>query len=249
MRRNQRGQGGLMFVLIAGSLLAVIVFFGWYKQRIMADVADRVENTLIAQEVTSAVAQRVQKIYAEESGCDPDTLDDRLSNLDELGALPAGVSYAVAASKATSGSNERIGLCTGGKGCRQIAVDIENRRYIATAGRVSGTSAITPNCPRDATVKIRVTIENTVYFRRVTLVNTCSYKSCSGGSFDSVTSDVTGNTVTTTACVPLASRRFGALVRATDTTIDLDDLRFARRYLSTGAGNSGDTTFLFGGSG
>lgn len=255
--KHQGGQGGLMFVLITGVILAVIVMFGWSKQQVVASVADRVENAMIAQEVTSAAAQRVQKMYAEEAGCDPDVLDRRLSNLPELGASPpAGLFYAIAATRKAPALpvSERYGLCSGGTGCRQIPADVEGRRYIATIGKVSALAApvapVGPNCPRDATVKIRTTIENAVYFRRITLINTCSFKSCSGGptyaSFDAVTSDVTANTLNTTACASIAARRFGALTQAAHTQVDVNDLRFARRYLSTGAGDSGDTTFLLG---
>ncbi len=250
--KNQFGQGTILYVLIIGLVLAMLVYFGIGKLAYFHKETARLSNTQIAQSVLSSTALKVQQIYANESSCDPKVLDSRLSRLPNVTAADAtarGVALAIA-NPAGGSSNERNNLCSGGsEGCRQFLMDLESLGYLVTVGQVgaSDDGGVTTECPRDATVRLSVTIAGTVYYRRVTLINTCTYTSCGsfGESFDGVTANAGDDNLHATPCDIIPERPFGSIVQAdAETKVTVDDLRWARRYLSTGGGDVGDTTYM-----
>jgi hypothetical protein len=197
-----------------------------------------------------------------ESGCDPNVLDSRLSRLKDIqnaDVTARGVSLAIASPTATT-ANERYNRCVGigasRVGCRQFMLDLDTRAYLVTAGGVATDAPpSTAECPRDANIRLSVTISGTVYQRRVTLVNLCTTTSCGqfSGSLQLSASFNTDANVSsqplTQACAPLGSMYWGnpvvnPVADPSNIYVNVEDLRFARRYLSTGGGDVGDTTYI-----
>lgn len=280
---KQRGQAILMVIMILGALMAVVVIFGAKRQSDISKLVDKLDSSQAAQEAMAAAAKKVQYVYANESGCDPDILDSRLSRLAPVPAATdfgTGMSYAIAqtpmddsaraaaskAAVAALSSDERSNHCTAASGCRQIGVPLENRVYIVTVGAVvtptvDGTSGTHDTCARDATVRLSLAIGGNVFFQRFTLTNICTYKSCVANStvgadldtFDGITAVSTGASgyfTQSLACTGGSSgvpaRWHGSITSSTDSQIVKDDIRWARRYLETGGGGVGETTFMYG---
>lgn len=280
---KQRGQAILMVIMILGAIMALVVIFGAKRQSDISKLIDKLDSSQTAQEAMAAAAKKVQYVYANESGCDPDILDARLSRLPPVPAASdfgTGMSYAVAqvplddpsriaASKvliAALTTDERSNHCTATSGCRQIGVPLESRVYIVTVGAVvtptvDGTTGTHDTCARDATVRLSLAIGGNVFFQRFTLTNICTYKSCIANSsvgsnldsFDGITAVSTGSAgyfTQSLACTGgssgIAARWHGSITQATNSQIVKDDIRWARRYLETGGGGVGETTFMDG---
>lgn len=271
MKIDSRGQAILILILVLGMIISFVVIFGAKRQEDLSVLLDKLENGQVAQEIMAGAAKRVQVIYSAESGCDPDVLDQRLSRLSSVDSLAtsygAGFSFAVAQPTVTADLNARANRCTSPSGCRQLAVPLENRVYIATIGRVATeekeTTATcadgTPRpqqCPRDATVRISTAIEGTVYFQRFSLINICTYTSCgcvestNTDNFTGFLAEATGSFVTQTLpCTGLNSnvpaRFHGSIVSSTPSDINADDIRWGRRFLETGGSTVGETTYMY----
>ena len=238
--------------MITGVFLATLVYFGFQRLNYFNKEVSRLEGAQLAQTVLSSAALRLQQIYANESGCDPQALDLRLNQLPNITSVEDAASFAVAVPKGADGiaTVETQNRCTTATGCRQLLVSVEGRAYLVTAagvGAIASTEAAGTDCPRDATVRVAVTIDRTVYYRRVTLLNICTLLSCGGGaSFEGVVADVSAAAGDTAACVTLPARKYGSIVThiAAAVQVNVDDLRWARRYISTGAGAIGDTTYM-----
>lgn len=261
MHLRQSGQAVLLSVLLLGSIMALIVVFGGKRQNDVHDIVTEMSEAQQATEALTAAARRIQRMYTAEAGCDPDVLDSRLSRLPELPAsadgfgLEAGtMSYAIAQPGAGSAA-ERQNRCAGGVGCRQIGIPLEKRVFVVTVGEVVADDDPDPadpaDCPRDATVRLSVAVNGDLFYRRVTLVNTCTIASCptatSTYSFKGISGTITG-WPSTTACGSLPARMYGSVVSGTVNIISVEDLRWARRYLDTGGGSVGDTTYANGSS-
>lgn len=261
---SQRGQAILMVILILGTIMAGVVIFGSKRQSDSGKLIERLDTSQAAQEVLSAAGKRVQTIYANESSCDPDVLDRRLSNMSNLPsnavtAFGANMSYAVA-QPSLAGVAARAGLCSGGvpagRGCRQFGIPLEGRVYLVTAGLVAtgapDAARAGGDCPRDASIRLSVTIGGNLFYQMFTLINICTYDSC-GTTLDDFTG-VTGyssGTFTdpcTGANANILARWHGSIVSPSPSTnvVTLDDIRWARRYLETGGANIGETTFMAG---
>jgi type II secretory pathway pseudopilin PulG len=265
-----KGQATLMVVLMLGVILAAVVLFGAMRQADMAVLIERLDTSQTAQEVLSAAAKRVQNIYANQAGCDPESLDTRLSCLPAISSDPttfgAGMSFAVAqpANPADLSLDGRTNRCSGtnnatvcpagfaNTGCRQFAVPLENRVYVVTVGAVVTGPPLTAgrDCPRDASIRLSVAVGGNVYFQRFTLINICTLDSCNTtfDDFTGITASAATFTLTaacsgTNANVP--ARRYGSIVSTVNNVINLNDLRWARRYVETGAGGVGETTFMY----
>jgi hypothetical protein len=256
----------MIVVLCLGVIMAGIVFFGHDRQGQTAKAAGRVEQGQSAYEALALAAKRVQSMYANEAGCNPESLDTRLSNLPNLPASPTSSTYLsnnnvaltyIIANPAAS-SPDKENRCTGasGIGCRQMAIPIDTAVFIVTAGLVgrdgSNSRGSGFDCPRDATVFLSTVANSTVYVQRVSLTNICTLQSCAGSGFDTTGNITLSNTTnaTTSACtgsyVGITARHYGAgFTEAGTTTLSLDDLRWARRYLETGGENGGETAYLY----
>lgn len=261
-KSKESGQGLLFLVLIMGSIMAFIIIFGAKRQADVSTLVERLETSQAASEALSAAAKRIQHIYANESGCDPDLLEKRLNRMESLPDSPTalglgtGYTYAIAQPN-VSDSKEREGRCNLGSGCRELAIPIDGRIYVVRAGYIA-----TPNyagaandCPRDATVRLSVAVKGSLYKMRATLINICTLQSCTGSdSFNAPTitaSSAQGWTATmacTGAFAGTGARYRGSMVSATNTVINVDDLRLARRYLETGGGEDGETTYMYVGA-
>ncbi len=270
--KAERGQGLILAIMVLGVIMAGLVMFGYDRSHKVNELIDKLDTSQAAFEALNAAAKRVQNIYSSESGCDPTTFNTRISS---LGTLPAtakdmgthsetGVkeisSYAIA-QPSLADAAARVNRCTAGSGCRQIAVPIDSTYYIVTVGAISRDDPLaareTTDCPRDASVRLSVAVNGNVYFQRFTLTNLCTLASCNcvsgscaeadkGFSNINITSSATGRTL---ACTGLANkvavRAYGSFVNSSNTVISSNDLRWARTYLETGGGASGDTTFLY----
>jgi len=260
MMRNQSGQAILIAVALLGSILALVVVWGSKRQGDVSDLVGDMEVNQSAVEALSSAARRVQRMYSLESGCDPDVLDTRLSRLQALPASAASfdmsstVTYATAQPGAAA-LEDRQNRCTTATGCRQIGIPLEKKVYVVTVGAIAteDKGASVGDCPRDATVRLSVAANGNLYHRRVTLVNICTLASCpasNANSFDGIALTVTaGAWASTTACTGAywtAARRYGSITSATTTAVSVNDLRWARRYMETGAGDTGDTTYADG---
>jgi hypothetical protein len=270
--RNHRGQGVLMTVLLLGMVMAFVIMFGAKRQTDVAVLVSRLDASQTAYEVLAAATKRVQSIYANEAGCDPTSLNLRLSRLVALPVAAsistlnfgASVAYAVAQNNETGAqlsAIERANLCTGlnspAVGCRQLAINLENLVYVVTVGNVvaGDNGGVITDCPRDAVFRVSVAINGSVFSQWASLINVCTLTSCGTGvdSYDKVAPATAGIAVTvgaptTTACATLPSRSYGSLTSAATTTINVDDLRWARRYLETGGGSVGETSYMVGAS-
>jgi len=242
--KKQNGQAALLIVLVLGVILAGLIFFGWSKEAEMSRALSRVDAAQIANEALTAAAKKVQQIYVNDGGCDPDRLETALKNMAALPSSYGGsVVYAIASPDASS-TADRENRCTGGTGCRQLAVEQNGRAYIVNVGRVAADAAVgSGDCPRDATVRLRTTIRQSIFSRRVTLINLCSYTSCAGPSFSDASSNISANSTTSTACNFVPSRQYGDIV-GTTSVINEDDLRWARRYLDSGGADVGYTNYM-----
>ncbi|MGZ3721176.1 MAG: hypothetical protein ACXWR1_22675, partial [Bdellovibrionota bacterium] len=195
--RSQRGQAMVLAVLCIGVVMAGIVMFGSSRSRDSAVTATKVDDSQTAYEALAEAAKRVQTIYANESGCVPETLDTRLSALPNLpaaaGSLGIGMttgtvsatSYAVA--EPSLAGADRQNRCSGGTvGCRQIGVPIDTYIYVVTVGAVTkdGTNprGAGVDCPRDASAFLSVAVNGNLFTQRVTLTNICTYSACNGAS-------------------------------------------------------------------
>ncbi len=264
--RRQDGQAMILAIMCIGVIMATIVIYGSKRVEDMSKVVNKLDNSQAAYEALAAAAKRVQYIYANESGCDPETLDARLSALTELPASPAalgGLSFnsgdlAYAIAQPSLASPQKENRCTGGSGCRQFAIPIDTFLYIVTAGSVSRDSDIrTGDCPRDASVRLSVAVNKNVYFQRVTLTNICSIAACDtdpptgagGRGFSGISLTLSG-AVNTAACTGANSnipiRKYGGgFTEAVATNLTTNDLRWARRFLETGGEGVGETNYLY----
>lgn len=256
--RRQGGQAILLSVLLLGSIMALVVVLGGKRQTDLHRIVLEMNEAQQASEALVAAARIVQRMYSAESGCDPDVLDARLSR---LGALPqnatsfglGNLSYAIAQPKGST-KEARENRCVGGSGCRQIGIPLERHVLIVTVGEIvaDDPDPSGKDCPRDATVQLSVGISGELYYRRVSLVNICTISSCpttSAYSFKGVGGTITSAWPNTTACGLLPARKYGSIVSeaAKPSYISVEDLRWARRYLDTGGGGTGDTTYANGG--
>ncbi|HEY8280684.1 MAG TPA: hypothetical protein VIH99_13730 [Bdellovibrionota bacterium] len=262
--RKQNGQAMMIAILCLGTIMAGVVMFGSRRQENMSKEIGRNDTTQAAYEALASVARRVQFMYSNESACDPETLDNRLSEIQDLPTnvtgLFSGMEYAVAQPNVAS-TTARKNLCSSGsnKGCRQIAVPLDGKVYVVTVGAVSRDDkpgGRVADCPRDASVRLSTTVNKNVYVQNITLTNLCTLKSCTGTGFDS-NSLSTGWTLTgtmqTASCTgsnsTVVARNYGGgfTSSSSTTSMKMDDLRWARRYLETGGGDSGEVTYALGG--
>lgn len=263
---NQRGQAILLTVGMLGTILALVVVFGNKRQSDLADLTAKIANGQGAIEALNSAARKVQRIYASESGCDPDVLDARLKRLVDLPSDPNDLDinanntliYVTAQTKVGLSTAEKQNRCSSGGnnyGCRQIAVPITNKVYVVTVGSVAAetsTAAAGVDCPRDAVIHLSTAVGDNLYHRRVSLTNICTIGSCGANpvSFDDVLNNTppTGS-IRTTACTGphwAFIRYYGTITNSANEYIDVKDLRWARRYLETGGGATGDTSFAYG---
>ena len=252
--KSSSGQSLLMTIMLLGVILASVIMWGAKRRADVAKVAERLDTSQTAYEVLSAASKKVQAIYANESSCDPDVLNTRLSRFSSLPSAvttlgyDASFSYAIA-QPAASGT-QRYNFCSAGY-CRQFAIPLENRIFVVTVGKVASDAKVgTADCPRDATVRLTVAIGGNVYRQRSTLINVCTLTSCAGASFSTATATAGADAgwAATTACTDavVPSRYYGAITTpgVLATAIDVDDLRWGRRYLETGGAAIGETTYM-----
>lgn len=257
--KNNSGQALLMSILIIGMVMAAIILYGSRRQSDVAILVERLDTSQTAYEVLSAAAKKIQIIYSNESGCDPDVLNNRISRFTNLPTLATSlgytnVTYAIAQPSRTTAA-EKYNFCNNASttGCRQLGIPLENRVFVVTVGAVvSEANPGSGDCPRDATVRLSVTIGGNLYMQRATLINLCTLASCGTGasSFSTATANVSLDTgaATTSACGFLPVRYYGSITSsppvASNTTINVNDLRWARRYLETGGAGVGETTYM-----
>ena len=281
MRVNAKGQMILTFLLVLGVSLAGLIMVSFDRQRNLNNKMSQLDASQAAQEVLGSAAKKVQQIYSGEAGCDPTQLDSLLNGLSSIAAnatfQTAGGStiangLVIAEPKIASGSASRYNLCTGtgtpAVGCRQVAIPLDNLIYVVTFGYIAADplSGSYLSCPRDATIRMSVTILGSVFRRRATLINTCTTMSSVCATVSPVTMAqalldwtpiATFHTPTpapivydatvlpkTTACASSSFNQqyhYGSFFD--NATISADDVRWARRYLETGRGNTGDTSY------
>lgn len=252
---NCRGQTTIAMVLIFGTFLAFIVLYGWQRNQQLQGFVNTQDSRLVANDVLSAAARKMQQIYSSEASCDPDIFEARVAALPTApGGGYNGLSYVIADTSTGLTADQRVNRCAAASGCRQIPVDQNGRAYLVTVGLVSSLSRPAPltaneRCSRDATIKLKTTIRQQAFSRQYTLINTCSYTSCTGGNFSGVTGNQSAAPAgaNTTACGLLGARPYGDIVGtdgAPDGVVNEHELRWARRYLETGAYDIGTTTFL-----
>lgn len=262
---NHKGQITLMFVMILGVLLAMLVVFGWQRYGTLTKETSYVEDGIKANSVFTQAAKVVQQMYFGEASCDPDVLDQRLSLMENLPSttLSTGVTYVIASTTPAAGGltlDERMNRCSAGDnaGCRQIGIELDGRGYIVTIGTVSGladssdggTPDPTSVCPRDATFRMSLAIRGRLFVRRATLINLCTLKSCEGAEFFDSTYGAANQPYkdvsafdSVSACGQLPALNYGDVV-GTDTRLTVDDLRWLRRYVNTGGGSIGSSSFI-----
>lgn len=258
--KKQSGQAVLMSVMLLGIIMATIIVFGAKRLADVSLVTARLDSGQSAAEVLSAAAKRVQAIYANESSCDPRVLNTRLSRLPNLALDPttlglgSSVTYITAQPGLTSASAARFNLCdTTGLGCRQLAINLGNKIYVVTVGNVI-THYVDPgttptDSPQDAAFRLSVTIAGSNFSQWSTLENICTLGSRYGDQFTGTTVTVpSSGSITAPACSNIPVRHYGAITGGTVATpytiISVDDLRWARRYLETGAGSVGETSYM-----
>ena len=264
---QQKGQAVVVTVLLLGAILASITILAAKRNANISKITAKAEAAQLAQEVLSSAAKILQRRYAQDAGCDPATFRTGIAagsnlptNPDDLGLGPTGMDYVLAqASGATSA--DRQNRCTSATGCRQLAFALRNRVYIVTIGAVlsdSPSRAIGTACPRDVTVRLSVVIASKLFHRKVTLLNICTTDDCGTNTADNskfigMGVSVTGGTnvtfLSTQACPAnagnsIASRYYGSITNSTNGIISIDDYRWAKRYLETGGGETGETTFM-----
>jgi len=266
---NQRGQGLMLAIMCLGVIMAGVIIFGYDKSKSVNNLIDRLDMSQAAFEALNAAAKRVQNVYSSESGCDPRTLNSRLSAMPELPAsaasLGTGTNSTYAVAQPSSSGAARFNRCdsSSNTGCRQIAIPIDNIYYIVTVGAISrddvksATGRASTDCPRDASVRLSVAVNGNVYFQRFTLTNLCTLASCNCITGDCSAAEAAFNNLSITssasmsssACTGLATgvpaRKYGSFINSTSTLITTGDLRWARVYLDTGGGGSGDTTYIY----
>lgn len=268
--KSQVGQGLLMAVLLIGALMATFVFFGAKRGEDTAILVQKLDSSQSAYEALASAAKRIQYMYAVDSGCDPGVLDSRLSAManlpdlsavggsDDLGVQVGGKATYVVAVPGGSSVAVRHNRCTSATGCRQLAVPIDNMFFIVTAGQLIKDTAPggrTIDCPRDASIRLSTVVGGNAFFQKFSFTNICSLASCTCvdsstcAAYDKgfLAQSITNNNSSrvTTACGYLNARRYGSMVNTTSSLVTHDDLRWARRYLETGAGALGETNFLY----
>lgn len=271
--KSQVGQGILLAVLAIGTIMATFVIFGAKRQEDVAKLLHKFDMSQAAYEALASAAKRVQYMYASESGCDPASLDGRLSAMaalpdltatpDALGVQVGGnANYTPAQVAAGTTGAARQNRCTGGTGCRQFAVPVDNEFFIVTVGKVLREDATatgrTADCPRDVSVRLSTAVGGNVYFQRFSLTNVCTLAECTcvtgscttvQAGFNALSTPITNsNTLLTSACLApygyIRQRRYGSITNASNTVVGVNDLRWARRYLETGGGSAGETNFM-----
>jgi hypothetical protein len=267
---KSKGQAILFVVLILGVIMAGVVFFGAKRQDDVDTLIQRLDGTQTANEILTSAAKRVQQIYSNESGCDPDVLDTRLSRLARLPTAPADLGfgasfqYAAAVPGSLSAAVRQNRCDASATGCRQLAFPLENLIHVVTVGAVvTGAKAGTGDCPRDAIVRLSTSIKGQVYSQRVSLINICSFDSCNSSDDFSFLTNTGANTFRNAgtsnagsawdhndwvaACGALPATWYGSIVWNSaneNWKAGIDDLRWLRRYLETGAGAVGETTYM-----
>lgn len=258
---KQRGQAILLVILILGVIMSAVVMFGSKRQADTGVLIERLDVSQTAQEALSNAARKIQVIYANESGCDPDVLDSRLSTIANLPTNPttaygAGMSYAVAQPGIAAAAG-KANLCATATGCRQFGIPIENRVYVVTAGAVvTGTGQASGlDCPRDATIRLSLAAGGNVYFQRFSLTNICTFDSCNAthdsfSGFVAYSVPAEGATFAdgcTGANANVPGKWHGSIINpivaSSGTTVQ--DIRWARRYLETGGGSTGETSYMY----
>lgn len=252
MQIKNSGQASIGITLIVGIVLALILYYGYSRNAVMQGMVTAQDAKLIANDTLAAAARKMQQLYAIDSGCDPDVFEARVNSLPAApGGGYNGFSYVVADIRSGLTADQRVNRCATATGCRQIPVDQNNRALIVTVGLISsldrpGGMPAGERCSRDTTIKLKVAIRGQAFSRRYTLINTCSFTSCAGGSF----AGATGNQATginTTACGVLTARPYGDIVGtagAPDGVVDEHELRWARKYLESGGFDAGGTTYI-----
>ena len=271
--KSQLGQGILLAVLAIGTIMATFVIFGAKRQEDVAKLLHKFDMSQAAFEALASAAKRVQYMYAAESGCDPGALDRRLSAmaaLPDLVASPNALGVQVGSNANYTPAQVATGItgaarqnrCTGGTGCRQFAVPVDNEFFIVTVGQVLREDATatgrTTDCPRDIAVRLSTAVGGNVYFQRFSLTNLCSLAECTcvtgacttvQAGFTALNTPITNSNVTqTTACTApygyMRARRYGSITNSSNLVVGVNDLRWARRYLETGGGSAGETNFM-----
>lgn len=263
-KHKSRGQVTIMMVLMIGILLAGLVVFGWQRFSYMVVETQRTNDASTANLVFSGAAKKIQQIYYSDAGCDPDEFNTRLNALPVLPTtFSSGVDYIVA-DPSGSTADRRSNRCRGGTGCRQFGIEQAGRAYIVTIGPTTGIADddgdTTTICPRDVTVRMHTAIRGTNFFRRVTLINICTLDSCGAAGPNGETTgefynsdpavvaaaqpwyDNSGLSETSAACGNFPAGAWGDVV-GTNLRVTADDLRWLRRYIRTGGGSVGDTSF------
>jgi hypothetical protein len=254
-------------VLCLGVVIATVIVFGFSRSRDSSIRVSNLEKSQAAAEALAGAAKRVQSMYANEAGCDPMSLNKRLSAMSNLPSNPSSIGL-------TFGGRNLVyeyydlslkAICnTGTTGCRQMAIPVGNRLWIVTVGAIAAdsdsvTSARTGDCPRDVTVTLTTAATGRrSWIQRVTLTNICTLAACDssvgGRGFDSQGTLTLSGSMSTSACTGtyagVRSTKYGGGFTESGTTkLSLDDLRWARRYLETGGEGIGETNFLYLSSG
>jgi hypothetical protein len=212
--REQRGQAMVIAVLCLGVLMAALVYFGASQGAHTTEAVDYIAVRQGAYEALAEAAKQVQSIYANQAACDPDSLNTRLSALPNLpydpsqiglsstGATSTPFTYQVIFPYGSSGVQSRYGICGpgSGTGCRQMAIPINGKYFVVTAGAVTAdydsiTNSRIGACPRDASIILTTAAmtgamwgaagtspENALFMQRVTLTNVCTIAACDNAS-------------------------------------------------------------------
>jgi len=258
--KKQDGQAVIIVISAIGVIMAALVFFGFEKSGQFQKQVSRLENNLMVADIFGDAIKKIQGLYSNEAGCDPSRLNTIIANWPVLpSAYATGIAW-ILANPAESTVARRQGLCSGGIGCRQLGVTMGGRGYIVNVGQIDfGADASTTGgsidtagaCSRDTSLNLRMTIMGTSFSQHFTLINTCSTKSCTGPSFDSADANVATATKSTVACTAangtaIPSRKYGDyILDSVGNFVTADELRWARRFLSTGGTNQGITEFLY----
>lgn len=271
--KSQAGQGILLALMCIGVLMASFVIFGAKREEDVGTLIQKFDTSQAAFEALSSAAKRVQYMYSVESGCDPATLETRLTKMaalpdlgavggaDDLGVQVNGRASYVIAVPGGTGAAVRQNRCQSVEGCRQFAIPVDNQFFVVTAGKVirdAPAAGRTTDCPRDLAVRLSTVVAGNAYFQTFSLTNICTYASCtctdvsSCPAYDKAFMQTisTSSLMTSTSCtnnpptVTIPARKYGSIVNATDGTITQNDLRWARRYIETGGGAAGETNFM-----
>lgn len=257
--KNQRGQSTLGLVMVIGSILALIISYAWQRNATLQAYVNASDAALVANDILTTAGKKLQQLYQNEAGCDPDVLEVRVNTLPPPGATYNSYEYVVAdpgvGASPPLTNDQRRQRCSSATGCRQIPVDQGGKAYLVTVGRFAkfpNPLGVTRVCTRDVTVRLKTAIRGHAFSRAVTLVNVCSYTSCNGPSFTGISGDVSATPQSTTACGQLAARKYGDMIgqpssaASEDNVVNEHELRWARRYLETGGFDAGQTTYLAG---